>query len=573
MKKALICLIVLHISVFSQKYSAPVQHIFMQGNNINTVFSTDGVFNCDRTTFPSQGGGFIWPVTSSQRMTADFATGLWVGAKVGAQHELRLAAAFYNSHFTPGNIPVIGQVPPQSVCNDPNYRGYLVNLNDESLVNGGVRIKTAGGLQYTFNYDSWVNWPVNLGAPYVEVNNIPGYQPSWNGDRPGIGNGSTARPDDISFMVYMDYTNCTNEIHQAEISLPGGTLPLGVEIQQIAFMFNCPVLKDMYFIKWKIMNKSLQTWDSTYITMANDADIGSDACGAGDDAAGCDTIRSLGFMYNGDNNDCNYGTNPPALGSRLLQSPLKFTGNNNDTAYLPYDTLIGYKLVGMNVYNIFTNGSPDSCTNDPDHALAGYNFMKGFDGCGNPFINPVTGLVTKFKYSGNSCNRTGWVDNALSDRRYIQSSGPLTMNSGDTQIVVMGFVINRSGSNNFQNICALQSMSDSALKYYYKDFATCTSIGIQPISSEIPVKFALYQNYPNPFNPVTQIKFNIAKSGNAKITIYDAIGRQITKLLDEQLTPGTYRADWDASNYPSGVYFYKLTTEYYTQTKKMVLVK
>jgi hypothetical protein len=137
----------------------------------------------------------------------------------------------------------------------------------------------------------------------------------------------------------------------------------------------------------------------------------------------------------------------------------------------------------------------------------------------------------------------------------------------------MSFMVNRSGGNNHQNICVLQSMSDSALKYYYKDFATCTSIGIQPISSEIPVKFALYQNFPNPFNPVTQIKFDIAKSGNVKITIYDAIGRQVWDLLNEQLTPGTYRADWDASNYPSGVYFYKLTTEYYTQTKKMVLVK
>jgi hypothetical protein len=56
----------------------------------------------------------------------------------------------------------------------------------------------AGGRQYTFNYDSWASWPVEKGAPYVEVNGIPGYQPAWNGDRPGIGNGMTARPEELS---------------------------------------------------------------------------------------------------------------------------------------------------------------------------------------------------------------------------------------------------------------------------------------------------------------------------------------------------------------------------------------
>ena len=214
-------------------------------------------------------------------------------------------------------------------------------------------MKIAGGRQYTFNYDSWANWPIAKGAPYVEVNNIPGYQPAWNGDRPGIGNGSNARPDELLFMVYMDYTNCTNNIHVSQPSLPGGTLPLGVEIQQLSFMFNCTPLQNTYFMKWKVINKSSLNWDSVYIALADDTDIGSDACGAFDDANGCDTLRNLSFVYNGDNDDCNYGTNPPTLGIRFLQSPIKFTGNNNDTARLPYDTLVGYKLLGMTAHNSF----------------------------------------------------------------------------------------------------------------------------------------------------------------------------------------------------------------------------
>jgi photosystem II stability/assembly factor-like uncharacterized protein len=98
-------------------------------------------------------------------------------------------------------------------------------------------------------------------------------------------------------------------------------------------------------------------------------------------------------------------------------------------------------------------------------------------------------------------------------------------------------------------------------------------IGITNISTEIPSSFSLYQNYPNPFNPTTNIRFDIQKTGFISIKIYDMLGREIAVLVNEKLKPGTYEADWDAANYPSGVYFYKLTTEGYTDTKKMILIK
>ncbi|MCI0448948.1 MAG: T9SS type A sorting domain-containing protein [Chlorobi bacterium] len=98
-------------------------------------------------------------------------------------------------------------------------------------------------------------------------------------------------------------------------------------------------------------------------------------------------------------------------------------------------------------------------------------------------------------------------------------------------------------------------------------------IGIRPISSNVPVKFNLSQNYPNPFNPAANIKFDIPKSAFIKLVIYDVIGREVSVLVNEQLSAGSYKADWDASNYPSGVYFYKLQAGDYRETKKMVLVK
>ena len=152
------------------------------------------------------------------------------------------------------------------------------------------------------------------------------------------------------------------------------------------------------------------------------------------------------------------------------------------------------------------------------------------------------------------------------------------MNSGDTQIVVLSYMITRDGGNNFQNVCALQSLSDSALKYYYNDFKTCIPIGIEPISTEIPQRFELYQNYPNPFNPSTKIRFHIPAFVETtrrvvSLRIYDVLGKEIEVLVNENLKPGIYEIDWNAENLPSGVYFYSIITNEFTQTKKMVVVK
>jgi photosystem II stability/assembly factor-like uncharacterized protein len=83
----------------------------------------------------------------------------------------------------------------------------------------------------------------------------------------------------------------------------------------------------------------------------------------------------------------------------------------------------------------------------------------------------------------------------------------------------------------------------------------------------------LSQNYPNPFNPSTNIKFDIPKSSNVKINIYNALGKEVTTLVNEKLSTGSYEVNWNASNYPSGVYFYKLITDEFSNTKKMVLLK
>jgi len=97
--------------------------------------------------------------------------------------------------------------------------------------------------------------------------------------------------------------------------------------------------------------------------------------------------------------------------------------------------------------------------------------------------------------------------------------------------------------------------------------------GLKNPGGQIPKNFSLSQNYPNPFNPSTNIKFVVPKSSFITITIYDVLGREITTLVNEQLKPGNYSVDWDAGKYASGVYFYKLSAGYFSETKLMVLLK
>ncbi|MFA5012801.1 MAG: T9SS type A sorting domain-containing protein [Ignavibacteria bacterium] len=96
---------------------------------------------------------------------------------------------------------------------------------------------------------------------------------------------------------------------------------------------------------------------------------------------------------------------------------------------------------------------------------------------------------------------------------------------------------------------------------------------VRMTGSEIPESYSLEQNYPNPFNPRTVISFHLPAVSEVIIKIYDVRGREVQTLVNEKLNPGTYETTFDGSNYSSGVYFYQLMTEGFSETNKMFLVK
>ncbi|RPI17435.1 MAG: T9SS C-terminal target domain-containing protein [Ignavibacteriae bacterium] len=98
-------------------------------------------------------------------------------------------------------------------------------------------------------------------------------------------------------------------------------------------------------------------------------------------------------------------------------------------------------------------------------------------------------------------------------------------------------------------------------------------VNAKKIGHEIPKEFSLMQNYPNPFNPVTNIKYHLPNNSDVKIIIYDISGKEIEVLINDKQNAGIYEVEWNAGNYSSGVYFYKISAGNYVESKKMVLIK
>lgn len=273
--------------------------------------------------------------------------------------------------------------------------------------------------------------------------------------------------------------------------------------------------------------------------------------GAGTNKIGV-TVRSESFAWNSPA-DANY---------IILKYTIKNTSGSNISNLFAgiymYNTPNG--LNSSNVSALDTNGklaySYNSTTTNP---YLGVSLLSG-QNLNYKSLNAtevLTGFTTQEKWDAMS---NGIVNGGLGPgiNCYVISAGPINLNNNDS--VVVGFAILKG------NDLAEIKTNNTAAKNRFN------VIGVQQISSLMPEKFSLYQNYPNPFNPSTSIRFDVAKTDVVKIRVFDLLGRE-TAFFSQELQPGTYKYEFNGSAVSSGVYFYRIESKYFTDTKKMILIK
>ncbi|MEW6411032.1 MAG: hypothetical protein AB1483_01005 [Candidatus Zixiibacteriota bacterium] len=374
-----------------------------------------GVFGYDYGTwFPYAGDTALIAgnIGKAGDFSPNYAAGLWVGGLVN--DTIRVVVSVYSSEYTPGPM-VDSTYSPDS----PDFRVY--KLYRDSL---------AGNPS-----GDYTNWPVDQGAPVNE-----------DGTPKMIG-------DQMLWCVYNDaYAN--NHDNDA-----GFTDPLGIEVKQTVFSFDrIGSLGNMVFVKYQIYNKGVNTIQDCYFSIWYDPDLGT----AGDDLVGCDTTIDLGFVYNSDNDDGQYGAAPPAMGCDFFQGPLVFTGDEADTARMWDTTWVGYTNMGLYSFNKYINGT------DPDEAQETFNYMRGFNSDGSPYT--YEGEVLKFVHSGDPVTGEGDIDIAPADRRWMQTTGPVTeFAPGDSTEIICAMIVGQ-GSDNLSSVTVVKNLDKFAQVLYEEGF-------------------------------------------------------------------------------------------------------
>jgi hypothetical protein len=440
--------------------------ISLDANTISTWIWNTGVFNQDMRTTNTP--GLMWPKGSSK--FAIFTSGLTIGTYMNGN--LRLATASYAGEYQPGYVDLTPAGPVFKTSTD--FKLYKVVAGDNAS-----------------NNPDFANWGLMIpfGAPYVDIDGNKQYTPGV--DKPGI--------KDAAQTIFVCLTDADPNTHSASEGFSGGTLPIYAEMHLTAWAYSSPGLEDMNFINWVVINKSGVAWDSTHFGVVVDPDLGL----ADDDYIGCDTLKNLGFCYNGDDVDGtgatgHYGASPPASGMDYFKSPLIPTGNpaDVDTTYFPpgsENAIIktGVRQIGLTSFIYYNNGGPEACATDPTGSpLEAYNFLKGNKNDGTRFINPQNNSLTRYVYPGDPESGAGWTEYAgriencngattgtpvipspIGDRRFIFNSGSSTfkMNSLDTQVVVLAQFVAR-GTSNKNSVTKLKNLDQIVQTVYDKNF-------------------------------------------------------------------------------------------------------
>ncbi|MGA2625006.1 MAG: SdrD B-like domain-containing protein [Bacteroidota bacterium] len=281
------------------------------------------------------------------------------------------------------------------------------------------------------------------------------------------------------------------------------------------------------------------------------------------------------------------------IGGPVIDSMSTDTSGNYSFANLPPGTyVVNEKLdLGMSISHpdsFAVLASRDSLIWNLDHifkhlhgfASEAYNYyltpstMFGGNGCYNASDGSRYLVPLELKY-----DTSGFYEDSVVSCKEIEFVGHSSFDFGAVSVKVdsLGRLHDISIQGRFAKLGSWIVMTDSLHRRVnslnfgnYTALDTVTSVRS---ARDVPHSFALYQNYPNPFNPTTDFEFRIANFGFVSLKVYDELGREVATLVNEVKQPGEYSVRWDASNMPSGIYFYRMTAGPFGQAKKLLLLK
>lgn len=583
-------------------------------NNVNAMFYPVGNHFCDFQ------GHAMFEVPAGSGTHSIFNSTLWIGGKSESE-ELYLCAERFRQEgydYVPGPLLIFPSLDTFSTAYTDWNRMWQVDLSEiETFI---THFNNPDYPDYQIP-QSIIDWPayydagqgnIESLAPFVDVNQDNIYNPQ-DGDYPQI------RGDRCLFFVFNDYRDHTES----------GGLKMGVEVRGMAYAFNIQdndAFNNTVFLHYDIVNRSSETYYTSYIGVFTDFDIGY----PNDDYIGCNVEDGYFYGYNGDNFDesvngvIGYGENPPAQATVILGGPYidpnqmddvhSFdtinselvlncakgditNGNINGLNF--QDGVLDNERYGMTRFVFFNNSGSGSnpATLDPSNSSEYYNNMNGYWLDNSPICYGGTGhtsgganpsVSTAFMFPGSpTTDPCGWgqggipsVDwseesenNASGDRRGVGVSGPFTFLPGAVQEFDIAYV--------FGIPTIIKSGSADVLKENVKIIRNGFVNNITPagnpfIVSEVPGNqtrnnFAV-TIFPNPANNNLTIELNSDKNTSVSVEVTDINGRV---YLSENIpvNSGENKSVINISSLSSGIYFVSIDNGEIVTNKKLVVLR
>ena len=530
-----------------------------------------------------------------------FTSAMWIGGYTNGQ--IRTAAMTYRQNgvdFWPGPLDTTNASIDNATMNayDKVWKinrfdiaNFIYNWNAGNVQNGTFAPVSAilnWPAQGTGNYSRKM-------APYVDVNNNGIYDPIHDGDYPLI------KGDQMIWSVFNDNANRHTET--------GSTNNLGIEVHASAYAFTCPgiadsnaVLNNTTFYNYQIFNRSTNTYDSTYISLWEDTDLGNYQ----DDYVGCDVMNDFGYTYNGDSYDddvypnTGYHSNLPVFACNILSGPMADAGDGIDNNHNCQVDEAGERCM-MNGF-IYYNYVPSPIGNPYPYGYNEYyNLMTSKWYNGSPMTYGGQGLTAggqtcKYMYPGNTdpygfglgtinCTgpltlptgnygATGWTEkqagNAPGDRRMLVNIGKFTMQPGGMSELDYALVFTQDSANcDTNSTCLITSATkdNQRVKRWFNTntFPSCLNLSNVGIAKNVAPQLNLTL-YPNPANTNVYVEFASAQK-NVTIEVFDMLGNIVQGLQYNEM--GKY-AIIPVSVLQSGVYLVKIQSAEGTANKKFI---